>query len=135
MRNALHSNISPQGLSVAYPKVYFSDLAPPLCDAKSGLKSCSHNTLIPPESVFEAAMQSAEFFQREALTITQRNVNRSFSLLKKFIGMRNFGTIVDLETAYWPDRLMTFSRQVEELSALSTKALWDVLDAMIRLKP
>jgi hypothetical protein len=30
---------------------------------------------------------------------------------------------------------MIFSRQVEELSALSTKALWDVLDATIRLKP
>jgi len=80
-------------------------------------------------------MQSAELFQREALTITQRNVNRTFSLLKRFIGIRNFGTIVDLETAYWPDRLMIFSRQVEELSALSAKALWDVLDAMIRLKP
>ena len=61
--------------------------------------------------------------------------NRTFSLLKRFIGIRNFGTIVDLETAYWPDRLVTFSGQVEELSALSTKALWDMLDAMIRLKP
>jgi hypothetical protein len=131
MRNALHSSFSAQGLSGAYPNVYFSDFAPPLSDAKSCPGSSSHNTLIPPESLFEAAMQSAELFQREALTITQRNVNRTFSLLKRFIGIRNFGTIVDLETAYWPDRLMTFSRQVEELSALSTKALWDVLDAMI----
>lgn len=80
-------------------------------------------------------MQSTLFLHREALTITQRNVNRTFSLLKRVVGIRNFGTIVDLETAYWPDRLMTFSGQVEELSALSTKALWDVLDAMIRLKP
>jgi hypothetical protein len=80
-------------------------------------------------------MQSAVFLHCEALTITQRNVNRTFSLLKRFIGIRNFGTIVDLETAYWPDRVVTFSGQVEELSALSTKALWDMLDAMIRLKP
>src|SRR6476659_9313652 len=108
MRNALQA----QELSVEYPKVYFSDLAPRLCDAKSGLKSSSHKALIPPECLFEAALQSAELFQREALIITQRNVNRGFSLLKRFIGMRNFGTIIDLETAYWPDRLMIFSRQV-----------------------
>jgi len=76
-------------------------------------------------------MQSALFLHREALTITQRNVNRTFSLLKRLIGIRNFGTIVDLEAAYWPERLMAFRGQVEELSTLSTKALWDVLDAMI----
>ena len=76
-------------------------------------------------------MQSALFLHREVLTITQRNVNRTFSLLKRLIGIRNFGTIVDLEVAYWPDRLMAFGGQLEELSALSTKALWDVLDVMI----
>ena len=134
MRNALHTNVR---LGGAYPNVYFADLAPPSSDPKncSAPTSSSHNTLIPTGNVFEAAMQSAVFLRCEALTITQRNVNRTFSLLKRFIGIRNFGTIVDLETAYWPDRLMIFSRQVEELSALSTKALWDVLDATIRLKP
>ncbi len=80
-------------------------------------------------------MQIAVSLHGEALTITQRNVNRTFSLLKRFIGIRHFGTIVDLEVAYWPDRLMAFGGQLEELSALSTKALWDMLDAMIRLKP
>jgi hypothetical protein len=76
-------------------------------------------------------MQSAVFLHCEALTITQRNVNRTFSLLKRVIGIRNFGTIVDLEAAYWPDRLMALGGQLEELSALSTKALWDVLNVMI----
>ena len=137
MRNALHTSVSALGLSGAYPNVYFADLAPPSSDPKSctAPTSSSHNTLIPTGNVFEAAMRSAVFLHCEALTITQRNVNRTFSLLKRFIGIRNFGTIVDLETAYWPDRLVTFSGQVEELSALSTKALWDMLDAMIRLKP
>ena len=137
MRNAFHSSFSARGLSGPYPNVYFADLAPPSSASKScGVPAASsHETLIPCENVFEAAMQSAVFLNCEALTITQRNVNRTFSLLKRFIGIRNFGTIVDLETAYWPDRLMIFSRQVEELSALSTKALWDMLNAMIRLKP
>ena len=137
MRNALHTSFPAQGTSEAYPNVYFADLAPLSSDSKScsAPASSSHNTLIPTENVFEVAMQIAMSLHGEALTITQRNVNRSFSLLKRFIGIRNFGTIVDLETAYWPDRLVTFSGQVEELSALSTKALWDMLDAMIRLKP
>ena len=131
MRNALHSSFSAQGLSIAYPNVYFSDLAPPSSDSESRPASVSGNTLIPSENVFEAAMQSAVLLQREALTITQRNVNRTFSLLKRFIGIRNFGTVVDLEVAYWPDRLMAFGGQLEEFSALSTKALWDVLDVMV----
>ena len=130
MRNGLHTSVRRGG---AYPNVYFADLAPPSSDPKSctAPTSSSHNTLIPTGNVFEAAMQSAVLLQREALTITQRNVNRTFSLLKRFIGIRNFGTIVDLEVAYWPDRLMAFGGQLEELSALSTKALWDVLDVMV----
>ena len=133
MGNALHTSFSARGLSGAYPNVYFADLAPPSSDSKGcGVPaSSSHNTLIPSENVFEAAMQSAVLLHREALTITQRNVNRTFSLLKRFIGIRNFGTIVDLEVAYWPDRLMAFGGQLEALSALSTKSLWDVLDVMV----
>jgi hypothetical protein len=133
VRNALHTSFSAQGLSGAYPNVYFADLAPPSSDSKScGVPaSSSHNTLIPSENVFETAMQSAVLLHREALNITQRNVNRTFSLLKRLIGIRNFGTIVDLEVAYWPDRLMAFGGQLEELSALSTKALWDVLEVMV----
>ena len=83
MRNALHSSFSAQGLSGAYPNVYFSDLAPPLSDSERCPASFSRSALIASENIFEAAMQSAVLLQREALTITQRNVNRSFSLLKK----------------------------------------------------
>jgi hypothetical protein len=131
MRNTLHNSFSAQELSGSYPNVYFSDLAPPSSDSKGCPASSSRNALMPSENVFEAAMQGAVLLQREALTITQRNVNRTFSLLKRVIGIRNFGTIVDLEIAYWPDRLMAFGGQLEELSALSTKALWDLLNVMI----
>jgi hypothetical protein len=80
--------------------------------------------------VFEAAIQSAQFLNREVLTITQRNVNRTFSLLKRLAAIRNFGTIVDLEAAYWPDRFMALTGQIEELSALSAEAVLDMLHAM-----
>ena len=110
MRNALHTRFSAQGLSGTYPSVYFADLGPPPPDYQScGVPASSlQNTLTSSENVFEVAMQSALFLHREALTITQRNVNRTFSLLKRLIGIRNFGTIVDLEAAYWPERLMAF---------------------------
>ena len=130
MRNA---SFSAQGRSGPYPNVYFADLAPLTSDPKSfsAPASSSLKTLVPSENVFEVAMQIAVSLHGEALTITQRNVNRTFSLLKRFIGIRNFGTIVDLEVAYWPDRLMAFVGQLEELAALSTKALWDVFDVMV----
>ena len=78
MRNALHSSFSAQGLSGAYPNVYFADLAPPSSDPKSAPASSSHNPLIPCENVFEAAMQGAVFLHREALAITQRNVKKIY---------------------------------------------------------
>ena len=83
MRNVLHRSFSAHGLSGAYPNVYFADLAPQSSDPKSAAAFPSHNPLIPCENVFEAAMQGAVFLQREALTITQRNVNRTFCLLKR----------------------------------------------------
>jgi hypothetical protein len=44
--------------------------------------------------------------------------------------MRNLGTLVDLEVAYWPDPLFVLTGQIEEISRLSAKALLDTLDAM-----
>jgi hypothetical protein len=84
------------------------------------------------EDVFEAVIQSAQLLNREALTITQRNVNRSFSLLKRLVAMRNFGSVIDLEVAYWPDRFFALAGQIEQLSALSARALLDTLGAMTR---
>jgi hypothetical protein len=80
--------------------------------------------------VFEAVVQSVQLLNRETLTITQRNVNRSFSLLRRLTAIRNFGTLIDLEVAYWPDRFFAATGQIEELSRLSAKALLDTLDAM-----
>ena len=85
-----------------------------------------------PRRVFEAVVQSVQLLNRETLTITQRNVNRSFSLLKRLAAIRNFGTLIDLEVAYWPDRFFALTGQIEELSRLSAKALLDTLDAMTR---
>jgi hypothetical protein len=57
-------------------------------------------------------------------------VNRTFSLLHRLAAIRNFGTIVDLEAAYWPDRFMALAGQIEELTALSAQAVFEMFDAM-----
>jgi hypothetical protein len=123
MRSALPSNFPTYGRS--YPEVVFSDLA-----TETAGPRCAAPATCAPEGVFEAIVQSVQLLNREALTITQRNVNRSFSLLKRLATMRNLGTLVDLEVAYWPDRLFVLTGQIEELSRLSAKALLDTLDAM-----
>jgi hypothetical protein len=132
MRSALHNRFPTYDVRGSYPDVYFADLAP----EPSGSQNCSapaarpHTTLSASKSVFEVAIHSAQFLNHEALTITQRNVNRTFSLLNRLAAIRNFGTIVDLEAAYWPDRFMALAGQIEELSALSAEAVLEVFDAM-----
>jgi Phasin protein len=132
MRSALHNRFPTYDVRGSYPNVYFADLAPETSGSQNcgALASWPRATLSAPKSVSEAAIQSAQFLNREVLTITQRNVNRTFSLLKRLAAIRNFGTIVDLEAAYWPDRFMALIGQIEELSALSAEAVLDMLNAM-----
>ena len=129
MRSALHNN-SPS-YDGSYPEVVFADFA----TETVGVRECMpaiwpDDRLSASEGVFEAVVQSVQLLNREALTIAQRNVNRSFSLLKRLGTIRNFGTLIDLEVAYWPDRFFALTGQIEELSRLSAKALLDTLDAM-----
>jgi hypothetical protein len=128
MRSALHNNSNTYDGS--YLEVVFADFA-----SKTGARECVPATppahgLSVPEGVFEAVVQGMQLLNREALTITQRNVNRSFSLLKRLVTMRNFGTLIDLEVAYWPDRFFVLTGQLEALSRLSAKALVDTLDVV-----
>ena len=129
MRSALHNN-SPS-YDGSYPEVVFADFA----TETVGVRECvpaiwPDDRLSASEGMFEAVVQSVQLLNREALTITQRNVNRSFSLLKRLATIRNFGTLIDLEVAYWPDRFFALTGQIDELSKLSVKALLDTLDAV-----
>ena len=129
MRSALPTDFPTCGRS--YPEVVFSDLATKTAGPRYAAPTTwPDDRPSAPVGVFEAIVQSVQLLNREALTITQRNVNRSFSLLKRLAAMRNLGTLVDLEVAYWPDRLFVLTGQIEELSRLSAKALLDTLDAM-----
>ena len=127
MRSALHKRFPTYGVRGSYPNVYFADLATETVSARECAPATwPDHRLSAPEGVFEAVVQSVQLLNRGALTITQRNVNRSFSLLKRLATIRNFGTLLDLEIAYWPDRFFALTGQIEELSRLSAKALLDV---------
>ena len=126
MRSALHNRF-PTYDRGSYPNVYFADLAVETVSARECAPATwPDHRLSAPEGVFEAVVQSVQLLNHEALIITQRNVNRSFSLLKRLATIRNFGTLLDLEVAYWPDRFFALTGQIEELSRLSAKALLDV---------
>jgi hypothetical protein len=130
MRSALHGTLPTHvGSGV---KVVFEDLFTNMSDCR-GCAAAPRpaEALGVSEGLFEAAVQGAQLLHREALTITQRNINRNFTLLKRLVAMRNLGTLVDIESSYWPDRFFLFTGQVEELSRISTKVLLDTLDAMI----
>jgi len=130
MRSALHSNFPTYDGS--YPEVVFADFA----SEAAGSWHCAEpapwpdDRLSDPGRVFEAVIQNVQLLNRETLTITQRNVNRTFSLLHRLAAIRNFGTIVDLEAAYWPDRFIALAGQIEELTALSAEAVFEMFDAM-----
>jgi hypothetical protein len=113
MRSAL-PNRFPTYVRGSYPNVYFADLATETVSARECAPATwPDHRLSAPERVFEAVVQSVQLLNREALTITQRNVNRSFSLLKRLAAIRNFGTLIDLEVAYWPDRFFALTGQIE----------------------
>jgi len=127
MRSALHSRFPTYDVRGLYPNVYFADLATETVSARECAPATwPDHRLSAPEGVFEAVVQSLQLLNHEALIITQRNANRSFSLLKRLATIRNFGTLLDLEVAYWPDRFFALTGQIEELSRLSAKALLDV---------
>lgn len=131
MRSALHSTYPTYDGS--YREVVFADFATePIGHGGRVETSASRPDyrLSTLEEVFEAVAQSVQLLNRETLTITQRNVNWSFSLLRRLAASRNFGTLIDLEVAYWPDRFFAATGQIEELSRLSAKVLLDTLDAM-----
>jgi hypothetical protein len=116
-----------------YPIVYFDDFSlepvhPEMCGTQEPW----------PEAVlgafgrtFEAAAQGALLLHREMIDIAQRNVNCTFSLLRKLAGVKNLGEMVDLQAAYWRNQLTAFTGQIEELSALSRKAARDMVEAHV----
>jgi Phasin protein len=115
-----------------YPMVSFDDFAhePSNPEISGSQEFWPEAVLSDFERTFEAAAQGALLLHREMIDIAQRNVNASFSLLRRLAGVKDLGEIVDLQAAYWRNQLVAFTGQIDELSALSRNAARDMVDAL-----
>ena len=77
--------------------------------------------LLWPRRVCDAANDSRLVLHREMIDLVQRNLNASFSLLRRLAGARNLGEMVELQAAHFSNQLAAAVGQSEELAALSIK--------------
>ena len=74
-----------------------------------------------PRQVCDAAADSRLVLHREMIDLVQRNLNASFSLLRRLAGARSLGEMVELQAAHFSNQLAASIGQSEELAALSIK--------------
>lgn len=74
-----------------------------------------------PRQVCDAANDSRLLLHREMIDLVQRNLNASFSLLRRLAGARNLGEMVELQAAHFSNQLTAAIGQSEELATLSIK--------------
>jgi hypothetical protein len=73
-----------------------------------------------PQQAFDAAVDSSVLLNR-LLDVVQRNLNASFSLLRKLVGARSLGEIIELQAAHVSNQVTALIGQSEELTALSVR--------------
>jgi hypothetical protein len=74
-----------------------------------------------PQQVCDVAADSRLVLHRKMIDLVQRNLNASFSLLRRLAGARNLGEMVQLQAAHFSNQLTAAVGQSEELAALSIK--------------
>jgi hypothetical protein len=74
-----------------------------------------------PRQVCGAAADSRLLLHREMIDLVQRNLNASFSLLRRLAEAKSFGEIVELQAAHFSIQVAASIGQSEELAKLSIK--------------
>ena len=77
--------------------------------------------LLWPRQVCDAANDSRLVLHCELIDLVQRNLNASFSLLRRLAGARSLGEMVELQAAHFSNQLAASIGQSEELAALTIK--------------
>jgi hypothetical protein len=104
--------------------VYFEDLN---LEAPEGAGRISEQPLIFfPQQAFDAAVDCGLILHREMIDISQRNLNASFSLLRKLAGARSLIEIVELQAAHVSNQVAALMAQTEEVARLSIKATMNI---------
>ena len=110
---------SRDGNSAGDLKVVFADLN---IDQPTEVGSVfARAPLFWPQQVLDAAVDSGILLNRELLDVVQRNLNASFSLLRKLVGARSFGEVIELQAAHMSNQVTALIGQSEELTALSVR--------------
>lgn len=78
-------------------------------------------TVFWPQQVFDAAVDSSILLNRELLDVVQRNLNASFNLLRKLLGARSLGEVIELQAAHMSNQVTALIGQSEELTVLSVR--------------
>ena len=76
-----------------------------------------------PRQVFDAATDARLLLNREMIDVFQRNLNASFSLLRKLVGAKSFGEIIELQASHLSNQVSALIGQSEELATLSIKTV------------
>ena len=104
--------------------VYFEDLN---LEAPEGAGRISEQPLIFfPQQAFDAAVDCGLILHREMIDISQRNLNASFSLLRKLAGARSLIEIVELQAAHVSNQVAALMAQTEEVARLSIKTTMNI---------
>src|SRR4029079_5625049 len=100
-------------------KVVYADLPVQAAEKSDPLLDLSF--LLWPRQVCDAPTASRVIMHGELIDRAQRNLNASFSLLRRLAAARNLGEMVELQAAHFGHQLATSIAQSEELAALSIK--------------
>jgi len=74
-----------------------------------------------PQQVFDAATEARLLLNREIIDLLQRNLNASFGLLRKVVGARSFGEVIELQASHLSNQVTALIGQSEELGTLSIR--------------
>ena len=74
-----------------------------------------------PQQVFDAAVDYRLLLNREFIDLLQRNLNASFSFLRRLTEAKNFGEVLALHAMHLSNQVTASMGQSEELATLSIK--------------
>jgi len=98
------------------------------CEAYEHSKDALDAGLETLERSFDAAGQGSLALNHKLIEIAQRNVNSGFTLAKSLAAAKTLPEVVEVQAAYWRNRLGLFTAQAEELRALSTNVTADIAE-------
>jgi hypothetical protein len=100
-------------------KVIFADLNLNPPQAAGSVDNSAY--LFWPRHMFDAATDARLLLNREMIDLFQRNLNASFGLLRKVVGARSFGEVIELQASHLSNQVTALIGQSEELATLSIK--------------